>query len=108
MLRQQRPHLGFGAALQRLQQRVAGLRHPPTRAQVVLHAGQQRSGHLGIGQRPLRLARALCATMGASPTKRAASCITPAASGAAFTIALVMPVSWVMNDGIHTPVFIRL
>ncbi|MNV46900.1 hypothetical protein D3C71_1387470 [compost metagenome] len=51
---------------------------------------------------------ALCATMGASPTKRAASCITPAASGAAFTIALVMPVSWVMNDGIHTPVFIRL
>jgi len=41
----------------------------------------------------------LCATIGASPTKRAASAITCAAGGAACTIAFVMPVSCVMKDG---------
>ena len=46
--------------------------------------------------------------MGASPTKRLASAITCAAGGAAATIALVMPVSWVMKPGTRTPAFIRL
>jgi hypothetical protein len=46
--------------------------------------------------------------MGTSPTKRPASAITCAAGGAAATIALVMPVSCVMNEGMRTPAFIRL
>ena len=46
--------------------------------------------------------------MGQSPTNRAASRITCATGGAACTIALVMPVSCVMNAGMRTPGFIRL
>ena len=42
---------------------------------------------------------ALCATMGALFTKRAASRMTSSASRASATMALVMPVSCVMNEG---------
>ena len=46
--------------------------------------------------------------MGLPPTKRAASRITCSAGGAACTISLVMPVSWVMKGFTRTPAFIRL
>jgi hypothetical protein len=51
---------------------------------------------------------ALCATSVVSPTKRRACAITSAAGGASATMALVMPVSCVMNGGMRTPAFIRL
>ncbi len=51
---------------------------------------------------------ALCATMGASPTKRAASRITDSAGGAVSSMAGVMPVSWMMKGGSQAPVLMRL
>ena len=51
---------------------------------------------------------ALWATMGAAPTKRAASRITSAAGGAVRSMALVMPVSSVMKGETQAPVCIRL
>ena len=56
----------------------------------------------------LRSNAALCATSGVSPTKRLARAITSNAGGASATMALVMPVSWVMKGGTQTPAFIRL
>jgi hypothetical protein len=54
----------------------------------------------------LRSNDALCATIGASPTKRLAAAIISSAGGASSIISLPMPVYASMNAGMRTPAFI--
>jgi hypothetical protein len=54
----------------------------------------------------LRSNDALCATIGASPTKRLAAPITSSAGGAPSIISLLMPVYASMNAEMRTPAFI--
>jgi len=97
--RRQRAQLVVG----RLRVQAARQQHSAgKRVRAVFAAARQ------LGLPKLLSKAALCATMGLPATKRAASRITCSAGGAAYTISLVMPVSWVMKLFTRTPAFIRL